>query len=95
MTTTDATDDPRGIPGWEKVAKLATTLFDVTVIAPTTKQAEKIKNLYNAQHAFDKKVIEVRLKLHTLKDRFCSKKRSGHTTIQQMRRYACCTSLFL
>ena len=96
MITTDATNDPRGIPGWERVAKLATKLLDVTGIAPTTKQAEQIKNLYNALHTFDKKAIEVRLKLQThLRGRFCSKKHSGHTTIQQMRRYASCTSLFI
>ena len=96
MSITNATDDPRGIQGWEKIAKLATTLLDVTGIVPTTKQAEQIKNLYNALHAFDKKAVEVRLKLLThLRGRFCSKKQSGHTNIQQIRRYACCTSLFL
>jgi len=57
MITTNATDDPRGIPGWEKVAKLATTLLDMTGMAQTTKQAEQIKNLYNSLHAFDKKSV--------------------------------------
>ena len=78
----------------EKVAQLATALLEVTGIAPTTAQAEQIKNLYNALHAFDKKAIEVRLKLQAhLRGRFCSKKKSGHTTIQQMRRYVCYTSM--
>ena len=72
---------------WEEVAKLATTLLDITGIAPTTMQA---KNLYNSPHAFDNKAIEVCLRLQIpLSGRFkCAvrseTKRHGPTELRRL-----------
>ena len=89
-TAEDITADPRGIPGWDKVGQLADheELVGLTGIAVSTAQAEKIKALCNALDDYDKRAIEVHLRSQqpSLRGHFCSRKGTGHTTIEQMRR---------
>ena len=79
------TADPKGIPGWDKVGQLAKELVSLSGIAA---QAEKIKALCNALDEYDKRAIEVHLRSQQprLRGHFCSRKGTGHTTIEQMRR---------
>ena len=75
--------DSRGIPGWDKVAHLARMLTELEGISVTNKEAHRIKTLWNALDSYDKKTTEVILKSQVQ----LSQKRTGHTTVQQMRRY--------
>ena len=58
-------------------------------IAVSAAQADRIKSLYEALDDYDKRPIEVYLKPQKphLRGHFCSKKGTGHTTVEQMRRY--------
>ena len=75
-------------PGWDKVGQLAEELVGLTGIAVSAAQAEKIKALCNALDDYDKRAIEVHLRSQqpSLRGHFCSRKGTGHTTIEQMRR---------
>ena len=86
--TTDTTSDPRGISRWDKVGKLAEALVELTGLAVSAAQAERIKALCDALDYYDKKAIKVRLRSQQpqLRGRLCSQKRTGHTTKEQMKR---------
>ena len=88
-TTDDITPDPRGIPGWDKVGQLAEELVGLTGLGVSAAQANRIKALCDALDSYDKRAIYVYLRSQQphLRGRFCSPKRTGHTTIEQMRRY--------
>ena len=87
MTAGSSTADPRGIPGWDKVGQLAEVLIQLTGIAVSAAQASQIKALYNGLEEYDKRAVEVHLELQRqLRGRFCSQKRTGHTSREQMRR---------
>ena len=87
MTAGSNTADPRGIPGWDKVGQLAEVLIQLTGIAVSAAQASQIKALYNGLDEYDKRAVEVHLKSQRqLRGRFCSQKRTGHTSREQMRR---------
>ena len=62
--------------------------MEFTGLAVSTAQAERIEALCNALDDYDKKGIEERLRSHQPRPRgrFCSHKRTGHTTKEQMRR---------
>ena len=47
--------DSRGIPGWDKVDKLATYLLTLQGLALKTDQVGAIIDLYNCLHTFDQK----------------------------------------
>ena len=84
----DVTVDSRGIPGWEKVAQLATALLNLRGLSLSNGEAQEIKTLWNSLDPYDKGVTKVLLKSQVqLRGRFCRQKRTGHTTVEQMRRY--------
>lgn len=91
----DITEDSRGIAGWDKVGQLAEVLVSLHGIGVSAAQAQRIKSHYDALHAFDKRAIEVTLRSQqpNLRGRFCSQKRVGHTTVEQMRRYIFSTNI--
>jgi len=62
---------------------------ELTGLAVSAAQAEKITALCDALDDYDKRAIEVHLRSQQshLRGRFCSQKRTGHTTREQMRRY--------
>ena len=87
MTAGSSTADPRRIPGWDKVAQLAEVLIQLTGIAVSAVQVSQIKALYNGLEEYDKRAEEVHFKSHRqLRGRFCSQKRTGHISREQMRR---------
>ena len=61
----------------------------LTGLGVSAAQANRIKALCDALDDYDKRAIEVHLRSQQphLRGRFCSRKRTGHTTIEQMRRY--------
>ena len=84
MTAGSSTANPRGIPGWDKVGQLPEVLIQLTRIAVS---AAQIKALYNSMEEYDKRAVEVHLKLQMqLRGPFCSQKRTGHTSREQMNR---------
>jgi len=64
-------------------------LLEITGIAPTSVQVERIKKLYGTLHPFDERSINMHLKSQeaSLRGRFYTQKQSGHINEQQMRRY--------
>ena len=69
--------------------QLAEALVELTGIALSVVQANKIKSLCDALDNYDKRAIEVYLRLRQphLRGHFCSQKQTGHMTTEQMRRY--------
>ena len=63
--------------------------MELTGLAVSAVQAEEIKALCNALDDYDKEAIKVHLRSQQprLRGHFCSQKRTGHTTREQMRRY--------
>ena len=50
-------------------------------------QASQIKALYDGLEEYDKRAVEVHLKSQRqLRGHFCSQRRTGHTSREQMRR---------
>ena len=58
-------------------------------LAVSAAQANRIKALCDALDSYDKRAIEVHLRSQQphLRGRFCSRKRTGQTIIEQMRMY--------
>ena len=84
----DVMVDSRGIPGWEKVAQLAMALLNLRGLSLSNGEAQEIKTLWNSLDPYDKGVTKVLLKSQVqLRGRFCRQKRTGHATVEQMRRY--------
>ena len=79
---------PQRDTGWDKVGKLAEYLVQLTGIAVSAAQATQVKALYYALDIFDRQATKVLLRSQPhLRGRFCSQKRMGHTTREQMRRF--------
>ena len=70
----------------DKVGQLAEALVELTGIAMSV---DRIKLLYDALDDYDKRAVEVHLRLQqpNLRGRFSQQKQTGHTTVEQMRRY--------
>jgi len=87
-STDTGTVDSRGIAGWDKVARLAKVLVELEGLFVSEEEAQRIKTLWEALDSFDKKATNVFLRSPpTLRGHFCSEKRTGHTTKEQMRRF--------
>ena len=88
-TTADIVADPREIPGWNKVGQLAEALVELTGIPMSAAQVDRIKLLYDALDDYDKRAVEVHLRSQqpNLRGCFGQHKRTGYTTVEQMRRY--------
>ena len=81
--------DSRGIPGWNKVDKLAGALVKLRGLCVTNSQAVEIQQLYHDLHDFDKRplVFQPRAQLPP-RGMFGRKKReNGHIGIDAMQRY--------
>ena len=87
--TTSESVDSRGIP--DKVAKLAQFLTSQKGISSSNEEAHMIKTLWNALDPYGNKATKVILKTQDqLRARFCSQKKTCHTTVQLMRSYVFC-----
>lgn len=84
----DEAVDSRGIPGWEKVDRLARALLKLEGLCVTNAQAQEIDILYSQLMEFDKKPITFRPRqVKQARGRFArSKNRVGHDTIDVMKR---------
>ena len=75
-----------GIPGWDKVAKLASALLALDGHV-TNKQADEITQLYLDLEEYDKKALVFMPKYKKAKGRFLKKKASGHIGTEAMARH--------
>ncbi len=69
--------DALGIPGWDKVGKLATALLALDGHV-TNKQAAEITQLYRNLDEYDRKALTFAPRWKKAKGRFLKKKASGH-----------------
>jgi len=77
-----------GIPGWEKVDRLAQALVKLSGLSVSNEQARNIQLLYSQLHEYDKKPLTFTpCQRPTLsRGRFGRSKR-GYTTVEQMKRF--------
>jgi hypothetical protein len=82
----DEAVDALGIPGWDKVGKLATALLALDGHV-TNKQVAEITQLYHNLDEYDKKALAFPPRYKKAKGRFLKKKSSGHIGTEAMARY--------
>lgn len=87
----DADDalDARGIPGWGKVDALTVALIRLSGLSVTNSQAKEIKHLYENPHNYHKRPLVFKPRpVKRTRGRFArsKEKRSGHVTVQAMKR---------
>ena len=80
--------DSRGVPGWEKVDRLARALLDLKGLCITNAQAQEIKTLYSQLLEYHKKPLTFQPRqVKQPRGRFGrSKYRVGHARIDAMKR---------
>lgn len=80
--------DSRGIPGWDRVEKLARALINLRGLSVSSTQAAEIKELYSNLLEFDKKplVFKARL-LSSPRGRFGRSKGKSHVGVDHVKRY--------
>ena len=78
--------DSRGIPGWDRVEKLARALIDLAGLAVTITQAALIKSLYDELLPFDHKPLEFRIRYRAPSRGRFGRSKSGHLGVDQMKR---------
>lgn len=81
--------DCRGIPGWDKVDKLAKALVKLRGLCVTNSQAKEIQQLYHDLPEFDKRPLVFQpTPRRPSTGRFGrSKRESGHVNVDAMKRY--------
>ena len=78
--------DAAGLPGWDKVNKLAEVLLTVTSYV-TDAQIDKIKQLYDDLEEFDRRPLKFPPRYKKAKGRFKqTKNRSAHIGIEALAR---------
>ena len=82
----EAAVDALGIPGWDKVGKLASALLALNGHV-TNKRAAEITQLYLNLDEYDRKALVFPPKFKRAKGRFLKKKTSGHIGTAAMARY--------
>ena len=84
----DEAMDSRGIPGWEKVDRLARALLKLKGLCVTNTQAEELKTLYSQLLQYDKKPITFHpRKLRPTRGRFArSKNKPDYADVDAMKR---------
>ena len=79
-----------GIPGWDRVDRLATALLELKGMCVSASQAEVIKRLYDDLTEFDRKplIFAPRTPSQKRPGRHGHKRfhHSGHTTVDMVRR---------
>ena len=84
----DEAVDSRGIPGWEKVDRLARALLNLKGLCVTNAQAEELKTLYSQLLDYDKRPITFQpQKIKRTRGRFArSKNRVEYAGVDAMKR---------
>ena len=77
-----------GIPGWEKVDKLAQALVQLSGLSVSNEEARNIQLLYSQLDDYDKSPLTFTLhqRPSASRGRFARSKK-GHTTVEQMKRF--------
>jgi hypothetical protein len=86
----DEAVDSQGIPGWEKVDRLARALLRPRGLCVTNLQAAEIQQLYSELLDYDKKPLTFQpRKMKPTRGRFARRKqyRVGHVGIEAVKRY--------
>ena len=81
--------DSQGIPGWEKVNRLARALLRLSGLCVTNTQAAEIQQLYSELLDYDKKPLTFQpRKMKPTRGRFARQKqyRVGHVGIEAVKR---------
>ena len=81
--------DSQGIPGWEKVDRLARALLRLSGLCVTNTQAAEIQQLYSELLDYDKKPLTFQpRKMKPTRGRFARRKqyRVGHVGIEAVKR---------
>ena len=87
MDQKDETKDARGIPGWDRVENLANVLAELDGLSVSNNKAQEIRELYNKLEDFDKQPITFKPRpVKPQRGRFGRTKRSGHVTLEAMKR---------
>lgn len=82
--------DSRGIPGWERVDKLARALIKLRGLCVTDTQASEIKKLYHSLLDFDKKpLVFSPRKLQAPRGRFARSKGQAIVGVDHIKKYVC------
>lgn len=85
-TDEDATEDSRGIPGWDKVHNLAEVLLSLKGLGVSNAQKELILKLYNQLHEYDRRPLVFQPRQYTrVRGRF-GRSKSGPPTVDYMKR---------
>ena len=82
--------DSRGIPGWDKVERLARALLSLKGLSISTEQASNISSLYAELDSHDKKpLVFTKRYSYKAKGRFArSRRRVEDASIDYMKRYS-------
>ena len=79
--------DSRGIPGWDKVNKLARALLSLSGLSVTNAQATQVQHLYEELVAFDKRLLVFQPRAHPPpRGRFGRTKGGSHIGVEYMKR---------
>ena len=82
----DEAIDYRGIPGWEKVDRLARALLNLKGLCVTNTQAEELKTLYSQLLDYDKRPITFQARqIKRTRGRFARSK-TGYAGVDAMKR---------
>lgn len=80
--------DSRGIPGWDRVDKLARALIDLHGLSVTKMQASAIKKLYHNLLDFDKRpLVFSPRKFQAPRGRFARSKGQAITGVDHIKKY--------
>ena len=90
ISEVDEAVDSQGIPGWERVDRLARALLRPCGLCVTNTQAAEIQQLYSELLDYDKKPLTFQpRKMKPTRGRFARRKeyRVGHVGIEAVKRY--------
>ena len=89
MSDAEEAVDARGIPGWDRVNKLAEALLELEGLSLSHSQVQKIKNLYDGLMDINKKALVFSQRKHSiLRGRFARARsnNTGHVGVDMMKR---------
>lgn len=79
--------DSRGIPGWDRVDRLARALLSLSGLSVTNTQASQIQHLYEDLAEYDKRPLVFKPRAHPpSRGRFGRSKRGSHISVDYMKR---------
>ena len=80
--------DSQGLPGWDKVDKLAEALINLQGLFVTNSQAQVVKRLYKNLLDYNKEPLKYPAiyQTHSTRSQFARKYCSGHVGVESMKR---------